>query len=68
MIVAHIYILVPVLFGLEQGREHDREDVTDVIADQAQDILVVPVIQRPLGHLVEGGERRGRQRHGEVGQ
>lgn len=45
-------LLVPV--GLRvavQGREHDGQDLGRVVADQAHDVLVVPVVQGPLRHL-----------------
>ena len=36
---------------LVQCREHDRQDDGGVVADEGHDVLVVPVVQRPLGHL-----------------
>ena len=45
-------ILVPVALGvLVESREHDGEDLGGVVTDQTHDVLVVPVVQRPLCHL-----------------
>lgn len=44
--------LVPVGFGIAvKGREHDGEDLGSVVADQAHDILIIPVVQRSLCYL-----------------
>lgn len=40
-----------------QGRKHDGQDLCCIVADQAHDVLVVPVIQRSLCHLEDGGTR-----------
>ena len=46
--------LVPVGLGVAVQRgEHDGQDPGRVVADQAHDVLVVPVVQRPLCHLQE---------------
>lgn len=45
-------VLVPVALGvLVESREHDGEDLGCIVADQAHNVLVVPVVQRPLCHL-----------------
>ena len=43
--------LVPMLLGLVQGGQHERQDDLDVLAKQRQDVVVVPEVERPLGHL-----------------
>ena len=63
------YVRVPVFFrDPVQAAEHDGQDLVDVLLDQAEDILVVPEVQRPLGHLpaeerealgLSGGETSG---------
>ena len=46
------HLRVPVLFrDPVQTAEHDGQDLVDVLLDQAQDVLVVPEVERPLGHL-----------------
>ena len=46
--------LVPVGLGVAVQRgEHDGKDPGRVVADQAHDVLVVPVVQRSLRHLQE---------------
>lgn len=51
-------LLVPVALRVPVERgEHDGEDPGSVVTYQAHDVLVVPVIERPLGHL---RERRAR--------
>lgn len=35
----------------EEGREDERKDGLDVLADEVDDVLVVPVVQRALGDL-----------------
>lgn len=45
-------LLVPVTLGvLVESWKHDWEDFGCVIADQAHDILIVPIVQRSLCHL-----------------
>lgn len=45
-------ILVPVALGvLVESRKHDGEDLSGIVADQAHDVLVVPVIQRSFSNL-----------------
>ena len=53
-----------------QAAEHDGQDLVDVLLDQAEDVLVVPEVQRPLGHLPGGGgggggKKRERERERE---
>ena len=36
---------------LVQCREHDRQDDGGVVADEGHDVLVVPVVERPLSNL-----------------
>jgi len=44
--------LVPVFFWDPiQRRKHDRQDHCRVFFNQAHNVLVVPVVQCPLGHL-----------------
>lgn len=44
--------LVPVGLGITvQGWEHDGQDLGGVVADQAHDVLIVPVVQSSLCHL-----------------
>lgn len=44
--------LVPVGLGITvQRREHDGQDLGGVVADQAHDVLIVPVVQSSLCHL-----------------
>lgn len=46
------YSRVPVLFGDSvQAAEHDGEDLVDVLLDQAENILVVPEVERSLCYL-----------------
>lgn len=46
------FLLVPMTFGvLIKSREHNGENFGSIVTDQAHDILVVPVIQRPLSNL-----------------
>ncbi len=45
-------LLVPVGLGVAvQSREHNRQNLCCVVADQAHDVLVVPVVQSSLCHL-----------------
>ena len=43
---------VPMRFGVgvERG-EHDRENDLGIIRNEAHDIFVIPIIQRPFGDL-----------------
>uniref|UniRef100_A0A1I8ILM0 Cyclic nucleotide-binding domain-containing protein n=1 Tax=Macrostomum lignano TaxID=282301 RepID=A0A1I8ILM0_9PLAT len=43
--------LVPVLLGSVQCREHDRHGQGGIVGHQGQDVLIVPVVQRPFSHL-----------------
>lgn len=46
------YVRIPVLFGDSvQATEHDREDLVDVLLNEAEDVLVVPEVQSSLCHL-----------------
>ena len=36
---------------LVERREHDWQDDGGVVADEGHDVLVVPVVERPLGNL-----------------
>lgn len=38
-------LLVPVLFALIQGREHDGHNGAHIVTDQTQDVLIIPKIQ-----------------------
>ena len=44
-------LLVPMMLALVECRECNGQDSTGVITDQTQDVLIIPVIQRPLGNL-----------------
>lgn len=45
-------LLVPVGFWVAvQSGEHNWQNLCCVVADQAHDVLVVPVVQSSLGHL-----------------
>lgn len=44
--------LVPVGLGITVQRwKHDGQDLGGVVADQAHDVLIVPVVQSSLCHL-----------------
>lgn len=44
---------VPVSVRVDvERREDDREDALDVLADEVDDVLVVPVVQRSFGDLL----------------
>lgn len=44
--------LVPVGLGVAvEGWEHDGQDLSSVVTDQAHDVLIVPVVQSSLCHL-----------------
>lgn len=46
------YIRIPVLFGDSvQATEHDRKDFVDVLLDEAENVLVIPEVQRSLCYL-----------------
>ena len=44
-------LLVPVVLGLIQGWKHERQGATNIVADQTEDVLIIPVVQGPLSHL-----------------
>lgn len=44
-----------------QATEHDGEDLVDVLLDEAEDVLVVPEVQRSLCYL-SGLHRTGQTR------
>lgn len=45
---------VPVLLGDDiQAAEHDGQDLVDVLLYEAENVLVVPEVQRPLCYLPE---------------
>lgn len=40
-----LYLLVPMGLGVAvQGREHDGQDLGGIVADEAHDVLIIPVI------------------------
>lgn len=46
-------LLVPMALGIPvECREHDGEDSGSIITDEAHDVLIVPVIEGTLCHLV----------------
>lgn len=48
------YSRVPVLLGDDvQAAEHDGQDLVDVLLYEAENVLVVPEVQRPLCYLPE---------------
>lgn len=48
--------LVPVGLGVAVERwEHDGQDLGGVVADQAHDVLIVPVVQSSFCHLTRHG-------------
>ena len=47
------YIRVPVFFGDSvQATKHDRQNLVDVLLNQAQDVLVVPEVEGSLRYLL----------------
>lgn len=49
-------LLVPVALGVPvERREHDGQDSGSIVADQAHDVLIVPVIECTFCHLVGTG-------------
>lgn len=50
--VNRLHVLVPVLFGdFVQAAEHDGKDLIDVLFDEAEDVLVIPKVQRTFCYL-----------------
>lgn len=46
------YIRIPVFFGDSvQAAKHDGKDLVDVLFDEAEDVLVIPEVERPLCYL-----------------
>lgn len=46
------YIRIPVFFGDSvQAAKHDGKDLVNVLFDEAEDVLVIPEVERPLCYL-----------------
>ena len=53
-------LLVPVAFGVPiECRNHDGEDAGSIVADEAHDVLIVPVVEGALRHLARRVELSG---------
>ena len=44
-------ILIPMEFCAIQGGKHNRKYTVDVIADKAENVFVVPIVESPLCYL-----------------
>lgn len=53
---------IPVTFGiLVQRRKHDGEDNFHIVADEIAEVLIVPEVKSPLGHLYSSSQWSSRE-------